>query len=198
VRGLEQSKWSEYANPEHDVTLPFTRQLLGPMDYTPGAMVNAAQRSFARIFERPMSLGTRCHQLAMYVVFESPLQMLADSPSNYLREPEAMEFLGPVPSVWDETRVLDAKMGDYVVVARRTGRDFYLGAMTDWTPRELTIDLSFLPEGAFSIVSYEDGINADRYGDDYRKTTAEATASTRLALKMAPGGGFAAVIRPRP
>jgi alpha-glucosidase len=198
VLGLEQAKWSELANPEHAVTLPFTRMFLGPMDYTPGAMVNAARKSFARIFERPMSLGTRCHQLAMYVVYESPLQMLADSPSNYRREPEAMEFLGPVPSVWDEARVLEAKMGDYVAVARRSGRDWYIGAMTDWTARELTIDLSFLPEGAFSIVSYEDGINADRYGDDYRKATGEATRTTRLAVKLAPGGGFAAMIRPRP
>jgi alpha-glucosidase len=198
VRGLEQAKWSEYANPEHDVTLPFTRMFLGPMDYTPGAMVNAAKGSFARIFERPMSLGTRSHQLAMYVVYESPLQMLADSPSNYLREPEAMEFLGPVPSVWDETRVLDARMGDSVAVARRSGRDWYLGAMTDWTARELTIDLSFLPEGTFSIVSYEDGVNADRYGDDCRKTTGEVTATSRLGIKMAPGGGYAAIVRPRP
>jgi alpha-glucosidase len=167
------------------------------MDYTPGAMVNAAKQSFARIFERPMSLGTRCHQLAMYVVFESPLQMLADTPSNYLREPEAMEFLGPVPSVWDETRVLDAKMGDYVVVARRSGRNWYVGAMTDWSPRELTVDLSFLPAGAFRVVAYEDGINADRFGDDYRRTAAEASATTKLAVKMAPGGGYAAVLRPR-
>ena len=198
VLGLEQAKWSELANPEHAVTLPFTRMFLGPMDYTPGAMENATKRSFARIFDRPMSLGTRCHQLAMYVVFESPLQMLADSPSHYLREPEAMEFLGPVPSVWDETRVLDAKMGDYVAVARRSGRDWYVGAMTDWTPRELSLDLSFLPEGAFRIVSYEDGVNADRYGDDYHKVTGEAAPSTRLQVKLAPGGGYAAVIRPRP
>jgi len=198
VLGLEQAKWSELANPEHAVTLPFTRMFLGPMDYTPGAMVNATKRSFARIFDRPMSLGTRCHQLAMYVVYESPLQMLADSPSNYLREPEAMEFLGPVPSVWDETRVLDAKMGDYVAVARRSGRDWYVGAMTDWTPRELSLDLSFLPEGAFRIVSYEDGVNADRYGDDHHKVTGEVARSTRLQVKLAPGGGYAAVIRPRP
>ncbi len=192
VRGLEQSKWSELANPEHDVTLPFTRMFMGPMDYTPGAMVNAAKKSFARIFDQPMSLGTRCHQLAMYVVFESPLQMLADSPSNYLKEPEAMEFLGPVPSVWDETRVLDARMGDYVVVARRKGREWYLGAMTDWTARELDIDLSFLPEGSFRIDSWADGVNADRYGSDYRKAKGAASRATRLKVRLAEGGGFAA------
>src|SRR5438552_949693 len=126
VRGMEWSKWSADSEPKHSVTLPFTRMFLGPMDYTPGAMRNATKTTFAPIFQQPMALGTRCHQLAMYVVFESPLQMLSDSPSNYLREPEAMEFLAPVPTVWDETRVLDAKLGEYVVVARRNGRDWYV------------------------------------------------------------------------
>ena len=198
VRGLEQSKWSELANPEHDVTLPFTRMFLGPMDYTPGAMVNAARKNFARIFDQPMSLGTRCHQLAMYVVFESPLQMLADSPSNYLKEPEAMEFLGPVPAVWDETRVLAARIGDYVVVARRSGREWYVGAMTDWTARELDIDLSFLPEGSFRLDSWGDGVNAARYGSDYRKGKGAASRATRLKVLLAEGGGFAARLVPTP
>ncbi len=127
VQGLEHDKWSDATEPEHDVTLPFTRMFLGPMDFTPGAMHNADRAHFKSIFDAPMSLGTRSHQLAMYVVYESPLQMLADSPSNYLAEPEAMEFLGPVPSVWDETRVLDGKLGDYVVVARRSGADLVPG-----------------------------------------------------------------------
>jgi alpha-glucosidase len=196
VRGLEQMKWGEDANPEHDVTLPFTRMFLGPMDYTPGAMRNAARKSFAHIFEQPMSLGTRCHQLGMYVVYESPLQMLADTPSAYLREPEMMEFLGPVPTVWDETRVLDARIADYVLVARRSGRDWYVGALTDWTARELDLDLSFLPEGSFRMSSYEDGVNADRYGSDYQKVVTEVTRDRRLKIKLAPGGGFAARIEP--
>jgi len=196
VRGLEWSKWSADANPEHNVTLPFTRMFLGPMDYTPGAMVNASKKSFAQIFERPMSLGTRCHQLAMYVVYEGPLQMLADTPSNYLREPEAMEFLGPVPSVWDETKALDAKMGDYVVVARRKGRDWYVGAMTDWTSRELEIDFSFLPAGGFQMEAWQDGANADRRGDDYRKVKSQVSKTTRLKIRLAEGGGWAARIRP--
>ncbi|HZS06297.1 MAG TPA: glycoside hydrolase family 97 protein [Blastocatellia bacterium] len=196
VRGLEQNKWSSYANPEHNVTLPFTRMLLGPMDYTPGAMMNGAKAGFAAIFERPMSLGTRCHQLAMYVVYESPLQMLADSPSLYLREPEVMEFLGPVPSVWDETKVLAAKMGDYVVVARRSGREWYVGAMTDWTARELEVDFSFLPEGSFQMEAYEDGMNASRYGSDYKKVKSRVNQSTRLKIRLAEGGGWAARIYP--
>jgi alpha-glucosidase len=197
VRGLEWVKWSDSTEPEHDVTLPFTRMFLGPMDYTPGATRNVPKKSFAPIFEAPMSLGTRCHQLAMYVVYESPLQMLADSPSSYLREPEMMEFLGPVPSVWDETRVLDAKIGDYVAVARRKGREWYLGAMTDWTPRELTIDLSFLPEGSFDLDQYQDGINAGRWGSDYQRVKSRADKSTRLEIKLAEGGGWAARLSPK-
>jgi alpha-glucosidase len=169
---------------------------LGPMDYTPGAMLNASKRNFAPVFDRPMSLGTRCHQLAMYVVFESPLQMLSDSPSNYLREPEAMEFLGPVPSVWDETRVLDAKIAEYVVVARRSGKEWYIGAMTNWTPRELEFDLSFLPAGPFQMAAYQDGANADRVGSDYKLTKTAVTRDTRLKVRMAEGGGWAARIRP--
>jgi alpha-glucosidase len=196
VRGMEWSKWSADAEPKHNVTLPFTRMFLGPMDYTPGAMLNASKASFWPIHSRPMALGTRCHQLAMYVVFESPLQMLADSPSNYLREPEAMEFLGPVPTEWDETKVLDARIADYVAVARRNGRDWYVGAMTDWTLRELEIDFSFLPEGNFSMTSYQDGVNADRYGSDYKMEKRQVNKATRLKVKLAPGGGWAARIVP--
>jgi alpha-glucosidase len=196
VRGLEWSKWSAETEPEHNVTLPFTRMFLGPMDYTPGAMRNASKASFAPVFAQPMSLGSRCHQLAMYVVYEGPLQMLADSPTNYLREPEAMEFLAAVPTEWDETKVLDAKIADYIVVARRNGRDWYIGAMSDWTPRSLDIDLSFLPEGSFTIDAYQDGINADKRSSDYKKTTSRVSKSTRLTIKLAPGGGWAARIHP--
>ncbi|HEV8428868.1 MAG TPA: glycoside hydrolase family 97 protein [Pyrinomonadaceae bacterium] len=197
VRGLEQTKWSKYANPEHNVTLPFTRMFLGPMDYTPGAMVNSGnEKNFAPIFERPMSLGTRCHQLAMYVVYESPLQMLADSPSHYLKEPEVMEFLGPVPTVWDETKVLGAQMGDYVIVARRNGRNWYIGAMTDWTARDLEIDLSFLPAGSFRMAAFADGANADRFGSDYKKTVQGVDRSSKLNVHLMGGGGWAAQLVP--
>jgi alpha-glucosidase len=196
VRGLEWSKWSAETDPPHTVTLPFTRMFLGPMDFTPGAMLNAQKDSFRPIHDRPMSLGTRCHQLAMYVVYESPLQMLSDSPSNYLREPQMMEFLAPVPSEWDDTKVLDGRIAEYVVVARRNGRDWYVGAMTNWTPRELDIDLSFLPDGNFSMEAYQDGVNADRYGSDYRQVKSRVTKSTKLKLKLAPGGGWAARIHP--
>ena len=195
VRGLEQNKWSKYSNPEHNVTLPFTRMFLGPLDYTPGAMVNSGlEKNFQAVFERPMSMGTRCHQLAMYVVYEAPLQMLADSPSRYLREPEIMQLLAPMPTTWDETKVLDAKMADYVVIARRHGRDWYIGAMTDWEPRDLNIDLSFLPAGNFEMDAYQDGANADRLGSDYKKVTSTVTNTSKVTIKMARGGGWAARI----
>lgn len=192
VLGLEQSKWGTKSDPEHNMTIPFTRMFVGPMDYTPGAMRNASEKSFAPVYEQPMSLGTRCQQLAMYVVYESPLQMLADTPSSYLREPEIMEFLGPVPTVWDETRVLDARLGDFVVVARRHGQDWWLGAMTDWTARDLDVPLDFLPEGSFAVDAWQDGVNADRWASDYKRVRLTATRSTRVKVHLAPGGGWAA------
>jgi alpha-glucosidase len=191
VRGLEWSKWSAETEPQHNITLPFTRMFLGPMDFTPGAMLNATKKDFAPILDRPMSLGTRCHQLGMYVVFESPLQMLSDSPSNYLREPEIMEFLAPVPSVWDDTKVLDARMAEYALVARRSGKDWYVGAMTNWTARDLEVDFSFLPAGIFWLEAYQDGVNADRVASDYKKTRTQITRDTKLKISLAPGGGWA-------
>ena len=193
VRGLENNKWSKFANPEHNVTLPFTRMFLGPLDYTPGAMVNSgSEKNFSAIFERPMSMGTRCHQLAMYVVYEAPLQMLADSPSHYLKEPDVMEFLAPVPTVWDETKVLGAQMGDYVVIARRNGRDWWIGGMTDWTARDVEIDFSVLGAGAYRMTAYADGVNADRYGSDYKKSVQGVTKTSKLKVHLAGGGGWAA------
>jgi alpha-glucosidase len=196
VRGMEWSKWSAETDPDHDVTLPFTRMFLGPMDYTPGAMLNAQKHMFRAVNDRPMSQGTRCHQLAMYVVFESPLQMLSDSPSNYLREPEMMEFLAPVPTEWDETKVLDGKIAQYIAVARRNGKDWYVGAMTNWSPREMEIDFSFLPEGNFTLQAYEDGVNADRMGSDYKMSKTQVNRGTKLKIKLGPGGGWAGRITP--
>jgi alpha-glucosidase len=195
VKGLENSKWSAEPNPPENVTLPFTRMFLGPMDYTPGSMLNATRRTFAQINDRPMSLGTRCQQLAMYVVFESPLQMLADSPSNYLREPEAMEYLAAVPSVWDETRVLDGKIGEYVVIARRKGQEWYVGAMTNWTARDLELDLGFLGNGRFQMDAYQDGVNAERMASDYKRVKSEVSGSSKIRIHLAAGGGFAARVR---
>jgi alpha-glucosidase len=192
VLGLEYSKWSKSVTPEHDLLIPFIRMLAGPMDFTQGAMRNAVEKNFQPIFSEPMSQGTRCHQLAMFVVYESPLQMLCDSPSAYEREPEIMEFLAKVPTVWDETKALDAKVGDYVVVARRSGAEWYVGAMTDWTPRELEADLSFLGGGEYQAQIYADGINASKYASDYAKMNAVVKDGDRLKIKLAPGGGWAA------
>lgn len=196
VLGLEHNKWSENVTPEHDVTLPFIRMVAGPMDYTPGATRNARKDDFRAIFSRPMSQGTRCHQLAMYVVYESPLQMLAASPSDYLREPEAMEFLGSVPTVWDETIPLDGRVGEFVAVARRAANgDWHIGAMTNWTPRDLTIDLSFLTEGIYEMEVWDDGANAARVGSDFRRRSHAVRKGDRITIQMAPGGGWAARIR---
>jgi alpha-glucosidase len=194
VRGMEWSKWSWESEPKHNVTLPFTRMFLGPMDYTPGAMRNASKNTFAPINHQPMAMGTRCHQLAMYVVYDAPLQMLSDSPSNYLREPETMEFLGAVPTTWDDTRVLDARIAEYALVARRNRRDCYVGGMTDWDARDLNVDFSFLPEGNFTLDQYQDGVNADRDASDYRKTTTQVNRTTKLKIHLASGGGWAARI----
>jgi len=196
VRGMEWSKWSWESEPEHNVSLPFTRMFLGPMDFTPGAMRNATRGTFAPINHQPMALGTRCQQLAMYVVYDAPLEMLSDSPSNYLREPDAMEFLAAVPTEWDDTRVLDARISDYVLVARRNGSDWYVGAMTDWAPRDLELAFSFLPDGQFTMTSYEDGVNADRNASDYKKTTIQVNRATKIKIHLAPGGGWASRIHP--
>jgi alpha-glucosidase len=197
VLGLEQSKWSDLASPENAVTFPFMRMLAGPVDYTPGAMSNATKADFKPVWARPMSQGTRCQQLAMYVVFESPLQMLADSPSNYRKEPESLAFLSRVPTVWDETKVLSAKVGEYIVVARRSGADWYVGALTNWTARAVDIDLTWLGAGSFTADVFRDGPNADRAGVDYEHAELQLTSSDKLTLRLAPGGGFAARISPR-
>lgn len=194
VKGMENCKWSKLPDPEHNVTLPFIRMVAGPMDYTPGAMINANEENFRSVFNAPMAPGTRCHQLAMYVVFESPLQMLADNPSNYYREPECMAFLKEVPVVWDETRVLEAKVGDYILIARRSGETWYVGAMTDWTSRTIEPDFSFLPEGSYSMEVWSDGMNADKHAADFKQEKMEMTPSSKVTIKMAPGGGWAAII----
>jgi len=192
VRGLEHVKWSDQWVPGHEVTLPFIRMVAGPMDYTPGAMVNAQKDDFRPIFTRPMSMGTRCHQLAMYVVYESPLQMLSDSPSNYLREQECMEFLARVPTVWDETRVLQAKVGEYVALARRSKDEWYIGAMTNEAARDLHLDLSFLSSAGYVMDCYQDGINADRYAGDFKRMTTPLAQGKPLTVHLSPGGGWAA------
>ncbi len=194
VKGMEHSKWSKDVDPEHDVTIPFTRMVAGPMDYTPGAMINMEKANFNPTFSKPSSQGTRVHQMAMYIIYESPLQMLSDSPSNYRREKECLNFIAGVPVIWDDIRVLHAMVGDYVVLARKNGNTWYVGGMTDWTPRELEIDFSFLDPGNYIMEVFQDGINADRNASDYKHLTVEINPDTRYKISMATGGGWVAKI----
>jgi alpha-glucosidase len=194
VKGNENNKWSNEITPEHNVTIPFTRMAAGPMDYTPGAMMNAHPVNHIISFERPMSLGTRCHEVAMYVVYEAPLQMMCESPSTYKKEQETVDFITKIPTVWDETRVLEGAVSDYIVVARRKGDKWYVGAMTDWTAREFNIDLSFLDEGQYTMTVMRDGINADRFAQDYKKERRLVNRTNKIPVKMVSGGGWAAII----
>jgi alpha-glucosidase len=197
VLGLEQNKWSKNATPGMAVLLPFTRMAVGPMDYTPGAMDNYTEATFRAVGRNPGSQGTRCQQLAMYVVYLSPLQMLADTPTKYRKNPECMPFLSTVPVTWDETVVLHAEVGKSLAVARRKGDTWYLGAMTDWTPRELTADLSFLGKGSYSLNYWQDGPNAATEATDTDVGTSTVSAKSKLTLKLAPGGGYAAILEPK-
>ena len=163
VKGLENSKWEPrvgdgplHNQPRYDVTAPYLRMLAGPMDYTPGAMMNAMKDNFFGNNDHPMSQGTRVHQMAMYTTFEAPLQMMADSPTMYMKNQECTDFIAQVPTIFDETIALDGKLGEYTVVARRKGTTWYIAAMTDWTPRDLTIDLSFLGEGKYQADIFAD------------------------------------------
>ena len=196
VLGLEHSKWNRQPTPDHNVTLPFIRMVAGPMDYTPGAMRNAQDQHFFPIFDRPMSMGTRVHQMAMYVVFESPLQMLADSPTNYEREAECLAFISGVPTTWDETRVISGEVGQWVALARRKGDMWYVAAMTGWDARDLELDLSFLGAGPWIAEAFRDGANVHNNAEDYRRTELEVDPATPLAVHLGPGGGWVARIRP--
>jgi alpha-glucosidase len=187
VLGAEYNKWSRRITPTHNVTLPFTRMLLGPMDYTPGGFRNVAPEDFEVAFAGPQVMGTRAHQLAMFVVYESALQMVADSPDVYVDAPGA-DFLSIVPATWDETRVLAGEIGEYIVVARRSGRDWYLGAMTNEQPRTLELDLDFLPAADYEVTLWLDGTQPTDVRREQRRIDA---GKRRLTLELASGGGAA-------
>jgi alpha-glucosidase len=199
VHGLENMKWSPGSVDQvtYDVTVPYIRMMAGPMDYTQGAMRNATRSSYHPSNSEPMSQGTRCRQLAEYVIFESPLNMLCDSPSNYMKEKECTEYIAAIPTVWDETVGLDGKVGDYIAMARRSGDTWYVGALTDWDERTLVLDLGFLPEGEYSVEIYRDGVKAHRSATDYAKECIDLPADRKLTAVMAPGGGYAARIVPK-
>ena len=194
INGLEQLKWMgpEYDQVTYDVTVPFTRYVAGPADYTQGAMRNAIKANYYPCDNEPMSQGTRCRQLAEYIIFDAPFTMLCDSPTMYEAEPECTGFIASVPTVWDETIALDGRIGDYIVMARRSGGKWYLAAMTDWDERDITIKLPFDAADGAGATLWRDGVNAHRNGQDYRKETVKVTGG-ELKVHLAPGGGCVVV-----
>ena len=198
VFGLEQVKWGKPGEIDlisYDVMIPFIRQVAGPMDYTQGAMRNATKANYRACNSEPMSQGTRCHQLALYMILDSPFNMLCDTPSNYEREQECTDFISAVPTVWDETIVLDGKMGEYIITARRQGDTWYIGGITNWDARDLEVDLSILGEKAYSGKLFKDGVNAHRIGRDYQSEAIQAKKGDKMKIHLAPGGGFALILK---
>lgn len=187
VFGLEQLRWSkpDLDMVQHDVILPFTRMVAGPMDYTPGAMRNSLKKMYYPNKKNPMSQGTRAHQVAEYVVFDSPFNMLADSPSLYIKEDETTRFISAIPTTWDETKVLDGKIGEYIVISRRKGKNWYIGVLNNWTSRDLEITL---PETISEMKIFADGINSHRVAEDYHVSTIRNVSTIKIHL--APGGGW--------
>lgn len=192
VHGLEQMKWADESVDQvtYDVTFPFIRMLAGPVDYTQGAMRNATKWNYRPVNSEAMSQGTRCRQLAEYIIFESPLNMLCDSPSNYMNEAECAEFIATVPTVWDNTIALNGEIGKYITIARQKDDIWYIGSLTDWNERTMTLDLSFLGEGNFKAEVFKDGVNANNAARDYKKETIIIPDNRQLSISMAQGGGF--------
>lgn len=190
VLGAEWNIWSDLATPEHNVAIAYTRMLAGPLDYEPGLLLNAQKDQFRPIGKNPMSIGTRCHQLAMFVVYDSPLQIFSGNISQGLQEPAFMELLGSIPTVWDETRILQGKIGEYIVTARRKGNDWFVAGLNNSEARDIQLPLDFLVEGSYNLKVCKDGVNAHNYGSDYVLHETPANKSVVYDLKMAPGGGF--------
>ena len=162
----------------------------GPLDYTQGAMNNVIMKNFHAVYTEPMSPGTRCRQLALYTIFDSPINMLCDAPTNYLKEEECTKFIAAIPTVWNQTLPISGKVGEHIVMAREKDGIWYVGGLTDWKERDVEVDLSFLGDGEFNAEIFRDGINADRVGKDYKREVIRVSANKKLKLHMAPGGGF--------
>ncbi len=193
VYGMEHDKCSYDISPDHDLKLPFTRMVAGPMDYTPGAVNNATRDDFAIRWNHPMSQGTRSHQAALFVVFESPLTMLCDSPSNYYKVPDYTAFIAAIPTVWEKTLCQEASAGEYVLLSRQTGDGrWYSAALNNWTARTLTLDTSFLEKGDWQVTIHRDGVNADIWAEDYVIETKTITAGDSIDITLANGGGWVA------
>lgn len=195
VLGNEYNKFSAGTPPSHNVDIVYTRMLAGPIDYTPGAMENTTQGNFDTNNSNPMSHGTRCHQLGMYVIYYSPLQMLCDAPTEYEKYPDILQFLSEVPVTWDETVALAGEMGKYVAIARQKDDDWYIGALNDWDERDIELDLSFLGRGKYEATLFLDGVNANRQAEDYQVVRMEVDADTKLPITLKKGGGAALQLR---
>ena len=190
VMGSEYNIGSDKVTPHHDLMLPFTRMLAGSFDYEPGMLNNATKAGFRPIEGMPMSLGTRCHQLAMFVAYDSPIQIFAGNPSQGTNEPDFMNLLGSIPAGWDETVIPEAKVGEYIVTARKKNNDWYVGGLTDWTARDFNLKLEFLEDGKYLATLCMDGLNAEKYPADYTITSFEVTRQSVERIHLAPGGGF--------
>lgn len=199
VKGLENNKWTPNDDvPTYDCSIPFIRMMAGPMDYTPGAMRNATKSEFKMSHSNPMSQGTRCHQLALYTIFEAPLQMMADSPTAYMNEQESTDFIAKTPTTFDETVALDGEVGSFVVISRKKGTTWYLGAITNWNSREVTLDFSFLEKGKkFEAEIFTDGLNAEKAAVDYKREKIIVDSTTKMTFHLASGGGLSAIISPK-
>lgn len=196
VFGLEQLKWSSAEQvdmPYNDVMIPYLRMVAGPVDYTPGAMRNARKSEFLPNFSRPSSQGTRAHQLALYIVYDSPLVMLCDSPSAYKEDQATVDFIKSIPSSFNSTKILEGKMGESIVSLREKDGVYYLGALTNWEPRDISLSLDFLPEGRWKARIYKDGVNADISATDHVIERKDLNAGEVLDLHLAPGGGCAII-----
>ena len=189
VMGSEWNGWTAFITPNHNLTIPFTRMFSGSVDYEPGLLDNSTENGFRNIEGQPMSQGTRAHQLAMYIVYDSPLQYFVGNPSQGFKEPEFMKFLGSIPTTWDETIVLDGKPGEYIVTARLKDGIWYIGAMNNWTEREVTIDLSTLGLKKYNLTGIIDGINSNNYAADYEIISSQGDAKEKFTLKLSKGGG---------
>jgi alpha-glucosidase len=197
VLGLEQSKAGMRDNPEHHTMIPFTRMLAGPTDYTPGAFRNVRREEFVPRMESPVAMGTRAHQLAMYAVYQAAIQMVADWPKVYEGEP-AFEFIKAAPATWDETKVLNGKPGEYVTIARRHGKEWFLGSMTNWDARELDVPLEFLRSGTFTAEIYADAADADIHPTNVKIEMIDVDRTKHLTARLVPGGGYAVRFVPKP
>lgn len=194
VFGMEEVKWTDIKNnmPLYDVTFPYIRMMAGPVDYTPGAMRNATKADWRAMYYTPVSMGTRCHQLAAYIVHDSPFTMLCDAPTNYLNEQECVDFIASLPVEVDSTFIASGELGKYIVTVRKKDVNWYIGGMTNWDERDVQLDFSFLPEGmSYTAVLFKDGVNANKQAEDYRKETIRIDKDSRLTLHLASGGGFA-------